>query len=111
MHITVTFRHMEATDALKAYAEDKSDHFTKYLKEPVEIHWVLSVEKDRQFAEATVNAGGVSVNAKHEDDNMYAAIDSVSSKVKSQVQKHKEKTKNHKFKEDESTSVKFQSEE
>ena len=108
MHITVTFRHLDSTDAVKDYAEEKSEHFTKFLGEPVEVHWVLSVEKVRHFAEATVTASGVSVTAKEENNDMYAAIDKTASRLKAQVLKHKEKLKNHKFKEDESNSVRFQ---
>ncbi len=111
MHISVTFRHLDSTDAVRDYAEEKSEHFAKFLTEPAEIHWVLSVEKVRHFAEATVNAGGISVNAKEENPDMYAAIDKTAARIKSQVLKHKEKLKNHKFKEGEESSVKFQGEE
>lgn len=97
MHITVTFRHLDSTDAVRDYAEEKSEHFTKYLEEPIEVHWVFSVEKVRHFAEATVTASGVSVNAKEENNDMYAAIDKTVARIKSQVLKHKEKIKNHRF--------------
>ena len=97
MHSSVTFRHMESSEALRSYAEEKSDRIGRYLHEPIEIHWVLSVEKHRHLADATVVAGGVSIKACEETEDLYSAIDKCLDKLEIQVRKHKEKIKNHKF--------------
>ncbi len=34
MQVTTTFRHMEQSDALKAYAEEKLERVAKYIDEP-----------------------------------------------------------------------------
>ena len=96
MHITVTFRHMESSDALKQYAEEKTRRIEKYLEEPIEVHWVLSVEKIRHIAEATVVAKNITINAREETQDMYSAIDLAIDKLEKQVRRHKEKVKNHK---------------
>ncbi len=96
MHITVTFRHMESSEPLKRYAEEKTKRIEKYLEEPIEVHWVLSVEKIRHMAEATVVAKNISINAREETQDMYSAIDLAIDKLEKQVKKHKEKVKNHK---------------
>ncbi len=97
MHVNVTFRHMDSTETLKDYAQQKSQRLSKYLVEPVEIHWVLSVEKIRHIAEATIVAKDVSIKAQESTHEMYAAIDAATSKLETQVKKHKEKIKKHKF--------------
>lgn len=107
MHVNVTFRHMESTEALKKYAEQRTEKLTKYLVEPVEIHWVLSVEKFRHKAEATVVAKNLSVKAHEETEEMYATIDNLIAKLEKQCKKHKEKTKQHKFHEQEDASVRY----
>lgn len=107
MHVTVTFRHMDSSDALREYAEEKSERLLKYLVEPVEIHWVLSVEKIRHIAEATIVAKDVSVKAQEETRELYSAIDNTMSKLEKQVKKHKEKIKKHKFSGDENASVRY----
>jgi putative sigma-54 modulation protein len=96
MQVTVTFRHIDSSDPLKEYATDKTDRLEKYLLEPVEVHWVLSVEKIRHTAAATVTANGLRIKAQEETTtDLYAAIDAVLDKLEGQVRKHKEKVKDH----------------
>ncbi|CAG1066401.1 Ribosome hibernation promotion factor [uncultured bacterium] len=96
MHVSVTFRHMDSSEPLKLYAEEKSERLSKYLAEPVEIHWVLSIEKIRHIADATVTANGVTIKAQGDTQDMYAAIDIVLDKLLGQAMKHKDKVKEHK---------------
>jgi hypothetical protein len=37
MHVTVTFRHIGSSEALKKYAEEKTERLAKYLVEPIEV--------------------------------------------------------------------------
>ncbi|MFQ5464752.1 MAG: ribosome hibernation-promoting factor, HPF/YfiA family [Thermodesulfobacteriota bacterium] len=96
MQVNVTFRHMESSDALRTYAEEKSSRLARYLVEPVEVHWMLSVEKIRHIADATIVAGGVSIKAREDTPDMYSAIDMTIDKLEKQVKRHKEKVKDHK---------------
>jgi len=50
MDITVTFRHMEPSESLRNYAEEKVSKINKYLDFPIEAHVVLAVEKFRRLA-------------------------------------------------------------
>ncbi len=70
MQVVVTFRHMDKSDAIRDYATEKTGRLNKYLHEPVEVHWVLSVEKIRHIADATVVAGGVSIKAQESSKDM-----------------------------------------
>ena len=38
MQVLVTFRHIEATDALRRYAESKVDRIHKFAHRPIEAH-------------------------------------------------------------------------
>ncbi|MEE9542384.1 MAG: ribosome-associated translation inhibitor RaiA [Thermodesulfobacteriota bacterium] len=95
MHVNVTFRHVDPSDPLREYATDKTERLAKYLLEPVEVHWVLSVQKIRHTAAATVTANGLRIKAQEETEDLYSAIDSVLDKLENQVRKHKEKAKDH----------------
>src|SRR5262249_31073814 len=96
MNITVTFRHLPASDALREHAEEKAHKFMKYLIEPVDIHITLKVEKIRQIAEVTAQSKNFTANGIEESQDMYTSIDKVISKVESQLRRHKEKVKRHK---------------
>ena len=96
MQITVTFRHMEPSEALKSYAEEKLERVKKYIDEPIVVQVFLTVEKIRHMAEVTINAKGITIKAAEETNDMYASIDAVSDKIERQLRRFKERIKAHK---------------
>lgn len=88
MDITVTFRHMEPTESLRAYAEEKLSKIRKYLDAPMEAHVVLGVEKFRHMADVTLRVNGTMIKGEEETEDMYSAIDQVMDKLEIQVKKH-----------------------
>jgi putative sigma-54 modulation protein len=91
MEITVTFRHIDASDSLKAYAEEKVSKMDKYFDFPVEAHIVLAVEKFRRSADVTLNVNGTMIKGVVETEDMYSAIDQVMDKIEKQVKRYREK--------------------
>ena len=96
MQITTTFRHMEPSDALKKYAEEKLERVRKYIDEPVVAQVFLTVEKIRHIAEVTMTAKGITIKAAEETNDMYAALDAVVDKIERQLRRYKERLKAHK---------------
>lgn len=97
MQIAVTFRHMEVSDPVRAYAEEKLSRVKKYIDEPIDAQAVLSVEKKiRHKAEVTIVAKGITIKGSEETSDMYAAIDLVVDKIERQLKRYKEKLKKHK---------------
>lgn len=92
-HITVTFRHLEPTEAIRLYAERKFAHIGKLLKRPCEVHLILLVDKYRQHGEVTVKSGRLSVIAEEETKDLYSVIDLLADKVGRLLKKHLEKFK------------------
>ena len=95
MEITVTFRHTEPIESLRAYAEEKVSKIKKYLDAPLEAHIVLTVEKFRHIADVTLSLNGTPIKAVEETGDMYSAIDQVMDKIENRVKKHISKTKSH----------------
>jgi putative sigma-54 modulation protein len=97
MRVTVTFRHIEATDALRRYAETKIRRvISKYFHRPLESHVVLAVSKRRHSAEITVAADRTTLNAHEETGDLYSAIDLAVDKIERQAKKRKTKRHGHK---------------
>lgn len=97
MRINVTFRHMESSEPVRNYVEDKLPKVKKYIDEPVEAQVVLSVEKKiRHKAEVSLAAKGITIKATDETADMYAAIDGVMDKLERQLKRYKDKIKAHK---------------
>jgi putative sigma-54 modulation protein len=97
MQVSTTFRQMEQSEALKAYAEEKLDRVAKYIDEPVSVQVFFTVEKKiRHIAEIVISAKGITTKASEETNDMYAAIDAVIDKIERQLKRYKEKIKAHK---------------
>lgn len=93
MEITVTFRHMEPSESLKTYAEEKISKIKKYLYSPMEAHVVLGVEKFRHMADVTLRVDGTMIKGVEETEDMYSAIDQVMDKLETQVKKYRSKSR------------------
>jgi putative sigma-54 modulation protein len=97
MQINVTFRHVNPTPALRSHAEEKLEKMVKkYLRRPVDAHVILSVAKERHAAEITLQADHVTMFAKEETTDLYAAIDLAVGKLEHQAQKLRARRKEHK---------------
>lgn len=97
MQIAVTFRHMESSDAVRSYVEEKLAKVKKYIEEPIDAQVVLSVQKKiNHRAEVTMVAKGLTMKSVEEKDDMYAAIDLMVDKIERQLKRYKEKLKRHK---------------
>jgi len=88
MQVLVTFRHMDATAALRRYAETKVQRVHKLMRRPIEAHVILEVIKRQHIAEITLSGEHLHVTAKEATVDLYSAIDLAMSKVERQVQKH-----------------------
>ena len=86
MNIAITFRHMTATDAVKAYASEKVGKLQKFLRQPMKAAVVLSCENHRfHNAEVDVHCDGEQFHATETSDDMYASIDKVIDKLERQI--------------------------
>ncbi|RUO78569.1 ribosome hibernation promoting factor [Pseudidiomarina taiwanensis] len=95
MQINLTGHHVEITEALRNYVDEKFAKLERHFDHITNVHVILNVEKLTQKAEATVHVHGGEIFADSEHQDMYAAIDSLIDKLDRQVIKHKEKTQRH----------------
>jgi putative sigma-54 modulation protein len=95
MQISISGHHVDVTDSMKNYVEEKMQKLERHFDHVVDIHVILTVEKLRQKAEATVHVNGAKLFADAIEEDMYAAIDALIDKLDRQVVKHKEKLTEH----------------
>ncbi len=93
MQLSISGHHIEVTDALKDYVSDKMLKLERHSDDITSIQAILTVEKNRQMAEARIHVKGADLFANAESEDMYAAIDLLADKLDRQVLKHKEKMK------------------
>lgn len=95
MQITVSGHHVEVTDALRDYVNQKFTRLQRHFDNITKLDVTLIVEKAAQKAEASIHVAGADIFAQAESDDMYAAIDGLTDKLDRQLIKHKEKNLNH----------------
>ena len=91
MQLSISGHHVDVTDALKSYVEEKLKKLERHYDHITNTHVILTVEKLEQRAEATVHMSGAEVFADANCDDMYAAVDKLTDKLDRQILKHKEK--------------------
>jgi len=108
MHVDVTGHHLDITDSLREYVDSKMSRIQRHFDMITDAHVVLTVEKQRHKAEATLKLRGSSVFAEVEAEDMYAAIDQMTDKLDRQVRKFKEKQANHHAREARHSQMEFE---
>ncbi len=95
MQIDLTGHHVDLTDPLRNYVNDKFGRLERHFDHVTDVHVILSVEKLRHKAEATMMITGGKLFADSTEEDMYAAIDGLTDKLDRQIKKHKEKLTDH----------------
>jgi len=95
MQVSVTGHHVDVTDSLRNFIEEKISKLKRHFDNVTDVHVILTVEKLEQKAEATVQISGAKLFADDTKEDMYQAIDGMVDKLDRQIIKHKEKTGSH----------------
>ena len=95
MNLTITGRHMDLTEALKAYVENGLRKLRTHFDKMIDVDIVLSVEKHRQECEINLHANGVRIHAKESTADMYASVDACLGKLDRQIRKFRDRINRH----------------
>ncbi len=88
MKVIFTGRHVEVSESLRTFAEERFLKMTPYLDDIIDVHVTLSVEKHRHLAEVSVKTRGGDFLASMETDDMYASLSQALDKLETQAHKH-----------------------
>ncbi len=91
MAIEITGRHIEISDIMKSYAENKALQLDRDFPRLENIHVIMDVQKFRHLAEVLVQGAHLRVEAKETTDEMYASIDAAFEKVERQIRRLRQK--------------------
>lgn len=88
--VRITGRHVQATEAIKRYAESKIDNLHLDYPRIIEAHVILDVEKYRQIVEIILHCSNhITIEASAETTDLYASIDQAADKIAQQMRKYK----------------------
>lgn len=89
MKFTFTEKRIDATPAMKEYAEKKISKIDKYFKTDSEAFVTFSTERGRYIAEVTIKNNGMFYRVKETTGDMCASIDSAVASIERQIRKNK----------------------
>jgi putative sigma-54 modulation protein len=91
MNISITFRHMDATESVKIYANEKVAKLQRFLRGPMKGQVTLSCQQERLHSvEVDIHSGHDHFHAHETTEDMYASIDMVTDKIERQICSAKE---------------------
>ena len=97
MQLSVTGRHVDITDSMRHFAEEKLGRLTRFYDRIVSIEVILDQESALHRLEVLVRADHKNTFVGKVDANdFYEAVDLVVEKLERQLTKHKEKHRNRK---------------
>jgi len=84
-NISITFRHVEPSEAIKRHVEEKVLKLQRFLRQPMSARVTLSLEKLEQGAEIRISSGGEHLEAHEVCEDMYLAVDRAVQKLERQI--------------------------
>ena len=98
MNLKITGKGLKITDGIRSHLDGKINKIFHDPDENASIHILLSVEKDRHIAEATVKIKGHAAYATDETDDLYISMDGVLKKIETHLKKIKGRAQDLKIK-------------
>lgn len=88
------------TDAIKSHCEKNLSKLSKFFDNIISVYVTLTATKSKkgplQRAEVRVHVNGNTIKGVYTDEDLYTAIDKVSSILEKQLKKHKERLRDDK---------------
>lgn len=95
MNLNVSGHHVTVTESMRDYVMSKLGRITRHFDHVIDVNVILSVEKLRRKAEATVHVRGKDIHVASDDADLYAAVDTMVDKLDRSILKYKEGIKDH----------------
>ncbi len=97
MQIDISFRHMEPSETLRDYADEKIRRvIRKHIRDDFDAQITLSVEKFRHICKIHLVYKGIAIKCEESSNDMYQSIDLALDKLERQIHRFKGKLRTHK---------------
>lgn len=91
MKVSITFRHMKSSPAIKDYIKERLIRLDRYEHKAKDVHVILSMERYLHVAEVVLSAKKFRAQGKASTEDMYMSIDDAIAKVEKTLRRHRDK--------------------
>jgi putative sigma-54 modulation protein len=95
MEIMISGRHLNVSDDMKAYVEEKLAKVISMFPKLTSVRVIVDHQKAWGLAEITLHGKNVELVSTGKAEDLYVAIDEAVEKMEKQLHKHVEKIHNH----------------
>lgn len=95
MIVDIHFKHMDASDSLRDYAQEKSLKLKKYLDGKVHITWTFDRDHGEFISHCHAVGSHLDIFGEGRSEEAYATVDMAVAKLEKQLRRHKEIITNH----------------
>jgi putative sigma-54 modulation protein len=95
MILNMSFKSIGATEALKAFTEEKSRKLEKYFRGRISITWNFDVIREDQIAHCHLVGNHMDYFVEAKTSDLYASIEQAVDRLEKQLKKRKEIVKDH----------------
>ena len=93
--LQITGRHLEVTEAMKAYAMEKLSKIEKFMDRILDVNIILDIQKLEHRVEIILKAGHTKIRSLAATDDMYVSIDKAVDKLENQIRRYKNKLQDY----------------
>ena len=97
MKIDLTGIHLEVSEGMKQFVDQKVNKLSKFFPEDTLVHVTIRAEKDKQHVDIRIETGSHTFIGEENTTDTYAAIDKIVSKIEGQARKLKDKKENMRY--------------
>jgi putative sigma-54 modulation protein len=96
MKVDFTFKHVDSSDSLMEYAQERCEKIEKFELNPMDVHFIISMQKHECIVEVHIEEGRRKFKAMASSDDFYRSVEMVVNKLWRQMSKDKRRIKDHK---------------
>src|SRR4051812_19868461 len=95
MVINMSFKQLDSSDTIRAYATEKTEKLKKYFNGKIHVTWTFSASKQDFIAHCHLVGNHMDYYGESEKPTLQESIDDSLEKIEKQLRKHKEIVKDH----------------
>lgn len=94
-NVIITGRHVQITDAIKAYALEKLSKIDRFHDRIIDVTVTMDIQRQDHRVDIQMKVNNIKIKAQAITDNMYASIDQAVHKLQSQLRRYKQRIQDH----------------